>query len=251
MHPGGGVYTTDTSRHYTSGLPLAPGPWPPALTAVGKHLPAPHHKQPLPTHLGGTHPAPWVATQPLLTTLHCPLRWCHWPAGQPCRLQWNRLLDRSPYRLASKKRNWLPAKLCKSPNPTFQAISSVQPEGVAVWCWVLPGAPCNHRHKAGSIRLQPKCRHVFLLYPGSCPHWGRAGASVVRRPRNPTIRGPRPQETPYVLSRRLEGRAGAVNLCLQLHPRVPHGCCPALRLVLVQKTLSKWSVHISLICLFT
>lgn len=47
--------------------------------------------------------------------------------------------DWSPYKLASKKRSWLPAKLCKSSYPMFKAINSVHPEGLELRHLIMPG----------------------------------------------------------------------------------------------------------------
>lgn len=47
--------------------------------------------------------------------------------------------DWSPYKLASKKRSWLPAKLCKNSYPMFKAITSIHPEGLELRHLITPG----------------------------------------------------------------------------------------------------------------
>ena len=101
--------------------------------------------------------------------------------------------DWSPYKLASKKRSWLPAKLCKSSYPMFKAINSIHPEGLELRHLIMPEErpvlPATTNTKPAGLGWSQGSD--IYVYCTLAPDYTRGGANalLIRWLKNPTVQG--------------------------------------------------------------
>ena len=97
--------------------------------------------------------------------------------------------DWSPYKLASKKRSWLPAKLCKRSYPMFKAINSIHPEGLELRHLIMPGErpvlPATTNTKPAGLGWSQGSD--IYIYCTLAPYHTRGGANalLIRWLKNP------------------------------------------------------------------
>lgn len=114
--------------------------------------------------------------------------------------------DWSPYKLASKKRSWLPAKLCKNSYPIFKAITSIHPEGLELRHLIMPGErpvlPATTNTKPAGLGWSQGSD--IYVYCTLAPDHSRGGANalLIRWLKNPTVQ--EPCKKVYVLPRNVK-----------------------------------------------